>query len=92
MSLEEMIARVVEETTRRVVREELARGPEVMTVEQAAAHTGRATKTIRGWILAGMPVTRKGRRIHVRRADLDEWRTRPEQSTDALVASLRRAG
>lgn len=94
MSLEETIARVVEETVRRVVREELAAnsGPEVMTVEQAAAYTGRAPKTIRGWLLAGLPSARKGRRIHIRRADLDEWMTRPETCTDALVASLRKAG
>lgn len=91
MSLEEMIADVV----RRTIREELATlrtGPDVMTVEQAASHVGRAPKTVRGWILAGLPYSRKGRRIHVRRADLDEWMSRPEATTDEVVAKLRRVG
>jgi excisionase family DNA binding protein len=92
VSLEETIAEVV----RRVVREELAAirpaSPDVMTVEQAATHTGRAPKTIRGWLLAGLPSARKGRRIHIRRADLDEWMTRPEASTEGIVAKLRRVG
>lgn len=83
----------IEALVRRVMREELRRaGPEVMTVEQAAAYTGRAPKTVRGWILAGLPMTRKGRRVHVKRADLEEWMTRGEPPADALVASLRRAG
>jgi excisionase family DNA binding protein len=87
------------EDVRRIVREEIERAlrsaqPEVMTVEQAAAYTGRAPKTVRGWMLAGLPYTRKGRRINVKRADLDEWMSRPAKAgeTDALVASLRSTG
>jgi excisionase family DNA binding protein len=91
VTFEENIARIVEEVTRRVVREEIARsGPDVMTVEQAAAHTGRSPKTIRGWITEGLPVTRKGRRVHIKREDLAAWMTRGERTSDAIVASLRR--
>lgn len=95
MSLEQTIA----EAVRFVVREEIERAlrgaqPEVMTVEQAAGYVGRAPKTIRSWLLAGLPSVRKGRRVHVKRADLDEWMSRPARAgeSDALVASLRSTG
>jgi excisionase family DNA binding protein len=92
-TLEQTIA----EALRAVIREELERAlrqaqPATMTVEQAAGYTGRAPKTIYAWIAAGLPSSRKGRRVHVRRLDLDEWLARPEQTTDAIVASLRRVG
>jgi excisionase family DNA binding protein len=92
-ALEQMITEMlpaIKEAVRQVVREELC--PAVMTVDQAAAYTGRAPKTIRGWLLAGLPSEKKGRRVHVRRADLDAWRSRPEPTVGALVASLRRVG
>jgi excisionase family DNA binding protein len=83
----------IESAVRRIVREEIrASAPATMTVEQAAGYTGRAPKTIYAWIAAGLPSSRKGRRVHVRRLDLDEWLARPEQTTDAIVASLRRVG
>jgi excisionase family DNA binding protein len=66
--------------------------PETMTIEQASAYCGRAPKTVRGWILQGLTATRTGRRVYVKRADLEEWLARGQPASDALVASLRRAG
>lgn len=78
---------------RQIVREELERllgGPAVMTTEQAAVYAGVSAKTIRNWVGEGLRVEKKGRRLVIRREDLDSFRTgRP---TDSIVASLRRAG
>jgi excisionase family DNA binding protein len=83
----------IREAMRQVVREELAvLGPDVMTVEQAARFVGREPSTIRGWLLQGLLATKKGRRVYIRREDLASWMARPERSTEAIVASLRRSG
>lgn len=91
-TLEEMIAEVVETTVRRVVREELGRSaPDVMDTAQASAYTGRSAKTIRAWISDGMPATRKGARLTVRREDLDRWRAgAPDEEREATAAAVRR--
>jgi excisionase family DNA binding protein len=83
----------IREAVRQIVREELAAAaPDVMTVEQAAAHVGRSPKTVRAWVSEGLPISRKGRRVHIKREDLARWMTRSEATPDAIVASLRRAG
>ena len=66
--------------------------PATMTLEQAAAYCGRAPKTLRTWVAEGLPVSRKGRRIHIQRSELDAWLARDRGTPDAIVASLRRAG
>lgn len=92
MSFEESLIRVVEETVRRVVREELqAKGPEVMTLEQASAYSGLAAKTLRNWKAEGrLKATKKRGRVYVHRADLDRARAGTSPEEEATLARLRR--
>lgn len=63
-----------EAVVRRVVREELAKaGPSTFSTKEAAAFARKSTKTIRNWIELGLPVTRRGRRLCIARADLERF-------------------
>jgi len=45
-----------------------------MSVNEAAAYIGRTPKALRHMIAAGaVPDVREGSRVHLDRADLDQW-------------------
>ena len=48
--------------------------PRLLTVEEAAAYIGRTEAAVRQLIHKGeLIVVRRGRRVHLDRADLDRW-------------------
>jgi excisionase family DNA binding protein len=48
--------------------------PRLMSVNEAAAYIGRTSKALRHMIGGGtIPVVREGSRLHLDRADLDQW-------------------
>jgi excisionase family DNA binding protein len=48
--------------------------PRLMSVNEAAAYIGRTPKALRHMIAAGaVPDVREGSRVHLDRADLDQW-------------------
>jgi excisionase family DNA binding protein len=48
--------------------------PRLMSVNEAAAYIGRTSKALRHMIGGGtVPAIREGSRIHLDRADLDQW-------------------
>lgn len=48
--------------------------PRLMSVKEAAVHIGRTTKALRHMIAGGkLPAIREGSRVHLDRADLDQW-------------------
>jgi excisionase family DNA binding protein len=90
---------------RKVIREELARGPAVgraddyVSVREAARVASLATDTIRDWIAKGsLGRYRAGRLLRVKRAELDALLVRPSASGPpetpeaAATAYLRRPG
>ena len=48
--------------------------PALLTVKQAGAYLGRSEQSVQHLIFEKqIPVVRSGRRVHLRRADLDAW-------------------
>jgi excisionase family DNA binding protein len=48
--------------------------PALLTVKQAGAYLGRSEQSVQHLIFEKqIPVVRSGRRVHIRRADLDRW-------------------
>jgi excisionase family DNA binding protein len=48
--------------------------PALLTVKQAGAYLGRSEQSIQHLIFERqLPVVRYGRRVHLRRSDLDKW-------------------
>jgi len=48
--------------------------PRLMSVNEAATYIGRTPKALRHMIASGtVPVVREGSRLHLDRADLDQW-------------------
>lgn len=46
----------------------------LLTVDEAAVYVGRTPKALRHMIATGsVPVIREGSRVHLDRADLDQW-------------------
>lgn len=85
------------EQLRALVREELARAlgslrPDVLSVQQAADYAEVGPGTIRTWIREGLPATRRGRRLMLRREEVDQWRAgagRSATSVQAIVRAIR---
>lgn len=46
---------------------------EVMSHREWAAHLGHSAKTVRRWIDQGLPASKVGRSLWIRRADMDTW-------------------
>jgi excisionase family DNA binding protein len=100
MSLEESIAKVVEETVRRVLREERGRpGPagDSLTTDQAAEVADVTPKTVLAWINEGidgrrLKAGRRGKRRIVHRADLEAFLAGEKPPPDRTEALLRRIG
>jgi excisionase family DNA binding protein len=92
-SLEEQIARVVEETVRRVLREERQGATtDALTTEEAARLAGVSVKTIQAWAKAGeITARRRGRRLVIMRDDLLRHLSGESAPEDPVVASLRRS-
>lgn len=71
------VAVISTDELRAIVREEIERAlravqPDAMTAEQAAAYARRAPKTIRSWVASGrLAASHRGRRLAIRREDLD---------------------
>lgn len=93
MTLEAQIA----EAVRLVVREELraalaeARGPEVISTEEAAELAHVTPKTVREWIRTGaLAATRRGRKHAVRRDALMAYLAGHAAGTPGILASLRK--
>ncbi len=85
----------IAEAVRVVVREELARalreqrGPDLLTTDEAAQEARVRPKTIRAWVRAGrLQRVGRGRRIMVRRADLEAAREGPPRPAAALLSTL----
>jgi excisionase family DNA binding protein len=91
----------LDDTIRQLVREEVeaalrGRAPdrpagEWLTTDQAAAESGVQPKTVRAWVAAGLPATRRGRRLVVSRAALSAWRQGQSPAT-GLVSTLTGSG
>jgi len=48
--------------------------PRLMSVNEAAVYIGRTPKALRHMIASGtVPAIREGTRVHLDRADLDQW-------------------
>jgi excisionase family DNA binding protein len=48
--------------------------PRLMSVDEAAVYIGRTPKALRHMIAGGtVPAVREGSRVHLDRADLDQW-------------------
>ena len=48
--------------------------PRLLTVDEAAVYIGRTPKALRHMIASGaIPAVREGSRVHLDRADLDQW-------------------
>jgi excisionase family DNA binding protein len=48
--------------------------PRLLTVDEPAAYLGRTSKAVRHMIANGnVPAVREGSRVHLDRADLDQW-------------------
>lgn len=83
------------ERIREIVREELARARgavEYLTIQQAAEVAGVHHATVRAWIKERtLPAVRAGRRVRIKRSELDALLARPRAGTpspDEEVARL----
>jgi excisionase family DNA binding protein len=92
-----MSARVLTEEDLEPLRRELAElrqlmgaraGGETLTTEQAAAVAGVKPKTVREWVAAGLPCSHRGRRITIKRTDLDAWRAGSPQRAMTMLSDL----
>lgn len=62
---------------------------DVLSTEQAADLAGVTPKTVREWVASGaLPVSRRGRRIAIRRADLDAYLAGGARPAAALLSTL----
>lgn len=60
-----------------------------LTTEQAAARAGVTAKTVRTWVESGdLPAARRGRRLVIRRADLEAYLSGGRPAAGVLLASL----
>jgi excisionase family DNA binding protein len=86
------------EEIRAIIREELRAalrdGPafDVLTTEQAAELAGVTAKTVREWVAAGLPATRRGRRISLLRSDVEAWQRGELKHGADIGAALAKAG
>lgn len=77
----------VERVVRRVLSDR--QGPELLTPAEAAAKVGVKPRTVRAWIRSGrLPRAGHGRRVLVRRADLERARERPEGVAKGMLKTL----
>ena len=93
-----MAARVLTEEDLEPLRRELAdlraqlEGRAVgshLTTEQAASLAGVTPKTVRTWLATGaLPASRRGRRLMVRRSDLETYLAGDRPRAGTLLASL----
>lgn len=93
-----MAARVLTEEDLEPLRRELAElraqldgraTGDALSTEQAAARAGVTAKTVRAWVEAGaLPAARRGRRLVIRRADLEAYLSGSRQEAGVLLASL----
>lgn len=89
---EHALRELVEDATRRVVREELSREPgrdRYLPVAEAAEIAGVAPDTIRSWIGQGrLGRYNAGREIRVRRSELDAFLASPTNGEKASAREL----
>ena len=83
----------LQDLVERAITRALARAPgepvgDVLTTEQAAELAGVTPKTVRTWIAEGLPARRHRRRLVIRRADLDAWRSGQAPEAATILGSL----
>lgn len=95
-----MAARVLTEEDLEPLRRELAElraqvagagrpAGDVLSTDQAAELAGVTPKTVRAWVEAGaLPAGRRGRRLAIRRADLDAYLSGGRVGAAGLLSSL----
>jgi excisionase family DNA binding protein len=60
-----------------------------LTTEQAAHMAGVTAKTVREWVASGeLQASRRGRRLTIRRTDLDAYLSGAPRSSGVMLASL----
>lgn len=65
---------IVREECAAVVREALdPMQQKWVDIEAVASHAGTSVKTIRRWLIAGLPATRVGHAFRFRLTDVDTW-------------------
>jgi excisionase family DNA binding protein len=83
------LAAIVRREIRAAVEELQGGAPEAMSSAQAARRAGVTPKTVRAWIEAGaLPALRRGRRLVIRRADLEAYLHGEAPKAVGLVSSL----
>lgn len=93
-----MAARVLTDEDLEPLRRELAElralvhgraAGDVLSTEQAAGLAGVTPKTVRTWIEDGtLPASRRGRRLAIRRSDLDAYLSGSPSQAAGLLSSL----
>ena len=90
MTLDDSIRALVREEVRAALRTLPGPRPtgEWLSTEEAAEVAGVRPKTVRAWVAAGMPASRRGRRLVISRSVLDSWRAGATPPATGLVSSL----
>ncbi len=94
MTLDETIRELVRQEVERAMRERAPERPPAdwLSTDEAAELAGVQPKTVRTWVAAGMPATRRGRRLVIARKVLESYRSGATPSASGLLSSLTAPG